>query len=294
MCITFVRQTGATDINKFTSYGCASTSTLFEVLAEITGGPGSSVNAAGTSSSAGPVTVTVDVGGANSIIASSASPTSILAADKSSVSSPATATYSNISSVSPTSATVRGNSISSGTVVVTDDSSGTDINPASSTSPISVIAADTSSFTGQVTAGGNGSVANSITASSAGPTSSETGSAFPSKISKSAEIDAIIGALCGFLVLITLLAFATRKFLQWHRAKLEGASQVELDSAQKVELKGEDRLQTLEAEDPRLGPHRHELRGCEISHELEVPMFGHEQSPHVFGQESSAPKKGAF
>jgi hypothetical protein len=37
------------------------------------------------------------------------------------------------------------------------------IHQASSTSPISVIAADTSSFTGQVTAGGNGSVANSIT-----------------------------------------------------------------------------------------------------------------------------------
>ena len=44
MCITFVRETAKTDISKYTSWGCASTSTVFTVLADVIGGGSSSVN----------------------------------------------------------------------------------------------------------------------------------------------------------------------------------------------------------------------------------------------------------
>lgn len=44
MCITFVRETAQNDISKYTSWGCASTSTLFPVLAEVTKGGSSSAS----------------------------------------------------------------------------------------------------------------------------------------------------------------------------------------------------------------------------------------------------------
>ncbi|MCJ1379198.1 hypothetical protein MMC17_002298 [Xylographa soralifera] len=71
MCITFVRQTASTDISKYTSWGCASISTIFEVFAQVTNG--ANISASDSAFSSGPTAGTSAGGGGTNISASSTS-----------------------------------------------------------------------------------------------------------------------------------------------------------------------------------------------------------------------------
>ena len=118
--------------------------------------------------------------------------------------------------------------------------------------------------------------------SEAGPTSATT-------ISRPAEIGAIVGAICGALVLLVIVVFMARGLSRRRRTKLLDPTQAELDDAHGTALKAEDVIQEADTEEMRLeleevgivhelaaeggdGRNRQELRGHEFSQELEVPL----------------------
>ncbi|MCJ1388499.1 hypothetical protein MMC18_001346 [Xylographa bjoerkii] len=144
------------------------------------------------------------------------------------------------------------------------------------------------SSSGPTLAAGNGGGDSSVSGSSAS-SASEAGTTTPKATSRPAEIGAIVGAICGAMVLLVLGAFMVRRTSRRRRTKLVDPTQAERDDPYQAELSAREGTQEISTEEVRpeleeverihelVGDNREELnwqelKGHEFSQELEVPL----------------------